>query len=70
MKPYTDGCSSDKKLYVNCPGDGTRYYSGTLWPEMRLSSEDDAKASAKIANEAYKAGYAQAQYDIRKSLGL
>lgn len=67
--PYSLGYGSDQKWYVDGPGNGTGYYSGTLWPEMRFSNEDDAKAAVKVANEAYRAGYQQAQSDIRKALG-
>lgn len=69
-KPYEAGTGSDGKPYVNGPGNGTDYYGGTLWPEMRLSTKQDAEAAAKIANEAYKQGYLQAQEDIRTALGV
>lgn len=68
--PYTVGNGSDSKWYVDGPGNGTGYYSGTLFSDMRISNEEDVKAATKVANEAYKAGYKQAQYDIRKSLGI
>lgn len=71
MNPhYEAGIGSDGKPYVNGPGNGTDYYGGTLWPEMRLSTKQDAEAAAKIANEAYKQGYARAQADIRAALGI
>lgn len=69
-KPYSLGWGSDKQFYVHGPGDGTGYYSGTLWPNMRFTNEEDTKAAVLVANEAYKAGYKQAQYDIQKALGL
>jgi hypothetical protein len=68
--PYTASTGSDGKPYVEGPGDGLGYYSGTLWPGMRLSSKQDAEAAAKIANEAHRMGYAQAQADIRAALGI
>ncbi len=67
---YKAGTGSDGKPYVDGPGDGTGYYGGTLWPEMRLSTKQDAEAAAKIANTAYQQGYARAQADIRHALGV
>jgi hypothetical protein len=69
-RPYSPGFGSDSRHYVNGPGNGMSYDSGTLWPEMRLSSEADAKAAANCCNEAYWAGYAKAQRDMRAALGV
>ena len=69
-QPYSACYGSDGRPYVDGPGNGTDYYGGTLWPEMRLSSKPDAEAAAKIANEAYQQGYARAQADIRAALGI
>jgi len=68
--PYKAGTDSEGRPYVDGPGDGTGYYHGTLWPEMRLSQGVDAEAAAKIANEAYSQGYSKAQRDIRLALGM
>jgi hypothetical protein len=67
---YKAARGSDQKAYVDGPGNGTSYYSGMLYPDMRLSSEEDAKAAAKIANVAYKEGYEKAQRDICQALGI
>jgi hypothetical protein len=61
---------SDGKAYVSGPGTGTGYDSGTLFPEMRLSSLADAEAAAKIANEAYRQGIAHQQGVMLRALGL
>lgn len=68
-KPYESRYGSDSKYYVH--GDGLPgYYGGTLYPELRMDSDDEAKRAAEIANIAYKEGYKQAQADIRKALGV
>lgn len=69
-KPYSACYGSDSKHGVEGPGNGFGYSSGTLWPELRLSSEADAKAAAGLCNEAYRQGYAKAQRDIRAALGV
>lgn len=58
------------KHFVNGIGNGMGPDSGHLWPEMRLSSEEDAKAAALCCNEAFRVGYAKAQSDMRKALGI
>lgn len=67
---YSARVGSDSRHYVDGPGDGFSYYSGTLWPEMRFVCKEDAEAAAKCANEAYRQGYMAAQADIRKALGI
>jgi len=69
-KIYSASTGSDGKPYVEGPGNGTGYHHGLLWPEMRLSSAEDAVAAAKIANEAYQMGYLQAQFEVRVALGI
>jgi len=68
-KPYNAGTDNDGKPFVSGPGSGMGYYSGTLFPEMRFTSREDAEAGARCCNEAYRAGYKQAQRDIRAALG-
>lgn len=70
LKPYDVIYGTDHRYGVGGPGSGFGHYAGTLWPDMRLSSKEDAEAAAKIANEAYKEGYLRAQADMRKALGL
>ena len=67
---YRASTGSDGKPFVEGPGDGLGYSSGTLWPGMRLSSKQDAEAAAKIANEAYRQGVARAQAVMRAALGI
>lgn len=67
--PYHASTGSDSKPYVEGPGNGCGYYSGTLFPGMRLSNDADAEAAAKIANTAYQHGYEAAQRDIRNAMG-
>ena len=69
-KPYKASYGSDERPCVSGPGDGMSFYSGTLWPDMRFSSEHDAEAGAACANEAYKMGYLHAQADMREAMGL
>lgn len=61
---------SDNKWYVQGPGSGFTYDSGTLYPDQRFTNEADAKAAAVCCNEAFKQGYAAAKRDIRAALGL
>lgn len=69
--PYTAHSSgSDGRPYVDGPGNGCGYSSGTLWPEMRLPSFDAAQAAALIANEAYRQGADAARREIRAALGV
>ncbi len=67
---YTARYGSDKKYYVNGPGDGLGYNSGTLWPNLRAESKEQAEWGAKIANIAYLEGYEEAKLDIREALGI
>lgn len=68
--PYSNCYGSDEKYCVAGPGNGFGYFAGTLWPELRLSSGTDAIAAAKLCNEAYRQGYAQAQRDIQAAMGI
>lgn len=61
---------SDKRPFVNGPVTGCNYDSGTLFPEMRLSTYKDAQAATKIANKAFKAGYEMHAFEMRKLLGM
>lgn len=67
---YKANIGSDDKWYVDGPGDGLGYYSGTLNPGLRCETEAEAKRAALIANIAYKAGYAKRGADIRETLAL
>lgn len=58
------------EFYVDGPGNGFGTYAGTLWPNLRLSTEKDAEAAAALCNTAYSEGYRQAQHDILKALGV
>lgn len=70
QKPYKASHGSDQRPSVEGPGNGMGYDSGTLWPSMRFSSDQDAEAGALCANEAYRMGYLHAQADMRRALGL
>ena len=70
MNPYKVSIGSDEKYFVAGPGDGLGYFSGTLWPNMRLSNKQDAESAALIANTAYNAGFARAQFEMRQALGI
>ena len=68
-KLYAPTVGSDNKHCVEGPGNGFGYNAGTLWPNLRLSSEQDAKAAAELCNQAFRQGYLRAQRDIRIALG-
>lgn len=67
---YAAEHNSDGKPYVNGPGDGLSYYSGTLQPSLVCKTEEEAKRAAEIANIAYAEGYTQARRDMRSALGI
>lgn len=70
-RPYTSADSgSDGRPYVEGPGDGTGYHSGTLFSDMRLSTPTDAEAASKIANEAFRQGALWARAQMREALGI
>lgn len=69
-KPYSASVGDDRKPCVNGPGDGFGYYAGTLWPEMRFSSDADAQAAAKCCNEAFRQGEFAAQQKMRQAIGI
>lgn len=71
-KPYKAACGSDGKHYVDgpAPGGECSYYGGTLYPEYRMETQEEAERAAAFANIGYRMGYAQAQRDIRKALGV
>lgn len=52
------------------PGQGFGMYAGTLFSHMTFADDAAAKAAAACANEAYRQGYAAAQRDVRRVLGL
>jgi len=67
---YEANTGSDGRPYVSGPGNGLSRDAGTLYPELRLSTIEDAKSAARIAQIAHKQGYLAAQRDIRVALGL
>lgn len=67
---YTALVGSDGKHGVDGPCHGMGYHSGTLWPHLRLSTEADAVAAAKLCEEADRAGYARALREVRELLGI
>lgn len=70
IKPYKARIGGDRRPCVEGPGNGFGYDAGTLWPDMRFSSEADAQAAAKCCNEAYQQGIWAAQRTMREALGL
>jgi len=68
--PYEYRIGSDGKHCVDGPGNGFGYYAGTLWPNLRLSNEVDARAAAELCNTAWAEGYEAARRDIRRALGV
>lgn len=72
--PYSAGPASDYKTYY-VSGPSTRaapcafeYYGGTLDPESRFETSEQAAKAARLCNLAFNAGYATAMADIRKML--
>lgn len=63
--PYTADVGNDMRHYVKGPGDGCGYYSGTLWPNLRWDTQEQAERAAAIANVAYQQGYERARENIR-----
>lgn len=68
--PYSAAYGSDSRHCVEGPGHGFGYSAGTLWPNLRLSTEADAQAAAELCNTAYQQGYEKARRDIRTALGV
>ena len=62
--------SRDEGYCVEGPGDGLGYHSIVLWPENWFSDIENVQRAQRIANIAYEEGYKQAQFDMRKSMGL
>ena len=69
-KPYIASVGSDGRHCVNGPGDGFGYYAGTLWPNLRWDTTEQAERAAETANIAYAEGYRRCQEDIRRALGV
>lgn len=69
--PYK-ACSSRDGFYIEGPADGgmCSYHGGTLYPESRFKSLEEANKAAVFANNGFKQGYMQAQLDIQKALGV
>lgn len=68
--PYIADVGADLRHYVKGPGNGCGYYSGTLWPNLRWDTQDQAERAAAIANIAYQEGYEKAREKIRSALGV
>ena len=69
-QPYEARIGHDGKPYVHGPGDGLGYYGGTLWPNLRFPSIEEAKRGAEVANIAYLQGAEAARCKMRAALGL
>ena len=67
---YTPRTGSDNKWYPHGPGKGLDYYGGFLYSNIRWNTEEEVVPICEIADSAYNAGYQQAQYDIKKALGI
>lgn len=71
-KPYEARLDSEANYYVNGPAQSGEcsYYGGTLYPESRFPTIEEARKAAWFANLAFRQGYEQAQRDIRNALGI
>lgn len=71
--PFTVAIDVDGKWYVNCEsakGCEFSHYGGHLAPSSRYGSEDQAVAAARVANQAYQHGLAEARSKMREALGI
>lgn len=73
-KPYSAGLSSNCKAYY-VSGPSTRaapcafeYNGGTLDPESRFETSEQAAKAARLCNLAFSAGYAMAMANLRMML--
>lgn len=66
---YKASMGSDSKHCVTGPGNGFGYDAGTLWPNMRLSTQTDALAAARLANEAFRQGRESFRVELMRLLG-
>ena len=71
-KPYTVGCSSDKKYYVqgHAPFGECSFYAGTPHSGLRFENEDDAKVAVQIANVAFEQGKEALRCEIKALLQI
>lgn len=71
-KPYKAEYGHDKKYYLDgpAPWGESSYHGGTLYTQLRFTTNEEATRAATIANIAYNEGYSKAQADIREALGL
>jgi len=69
---YTTAIDDNAMYYIDGPCDGGEctYYGGFLYPKSRFSTKENAEKSTKLMNMAYREGYAAAQHNIRKALGI
>ena len=71
-KPYTVGCSHDKKYYVQGPAPfgECSFYAGTPHSGLRFENEDDAKVAVQIANVAFEQGKEALRCEIKALLQI
>ena len=71
-KPYTVGCSRNKKYYVQGPAPFGEfsYYGGTLNADLSFENEDHAKVAAQIANVAFEQGKEALRCEIKALLQI
>lgn len=70
-KPLYKAITNSNDLHcISGPGNGFGYHAHTLNPDLTCNSLEEAERAAKVAFIAYRAGYRQAQKDMRKSMGL
>ena len=71
-KPYTVGCSRDKKYYVQGPAPfgECSFYAGTHHSGLRFENEDHAKVAAQIANVAFEQGKEALRCEIKALLQI
>lgn len=73
--PYKLGNDSDSKWFVSGPGPNNaggefNYHGGYMNPHTRFYDESTCNQVVHLCNMAHKAGYEQAQRDLRKALGI
>ena len=67
-KPYTASHGHDNKYYINgpAPGGECSYYGGTLYPNLRFDTVEEAERAAKLANIAFNEGVKAAKKELRE----
>ena len=68
--PYNVGYNKyTKKFFIDGPNDGEFSFFGK-YEHLRFDTEEQCQAAVDVANIAFKYGRLDAQYDIKRVLGI